>query len=87
MMIPRVGIHRDPITAQTYNLAHDPPRRGRLRMTVAILISGSIFREPQERTSSSGKRYVVTTIKAAAADNASSDFWSALAFRTTAAMN
>jgi single-stranded DNA-binding protein len=53
-------------------------------MSVAILISGSIFKEPQQRTSQSGKSYVVTTIKAAAADNASSDFWSALAFGITA---
>src|ERR1700738_2856067 len=53
-------------------------------MSVAILVSGSIFKEPQQRTSQSGKRYVVTTIKAAAADNASSDFWSVLAFGDTA---
>jgi single-stranded DNA-binding protein len=53
-------------------------------MTVAVLLSGSIFKEPTRRTSQSGKSYVVTTIKAAAADNASSDFWSVLAFGTTA---
>jgi single-stranded DNA-binding protein len=53
-------------------------------MTVAILISGSIFREPQQRTSSSGRKYVTTTLKAAAADNATSDFWSVLAFGDTA---
>jgi hypothetical protein len=53
-------------------------------MSVAILISGSIFKEPQQRTSQSGKRYVTTTLKAAAADNASSDFWSVLAFGDTA---
>jgi len=53
-------------------------------MSVAILISGSIFREPQQRTSQSGKRYVTTTIKAAAADNTTSDFWSVLAFGDTA---
>jgi single-stranded DNA-binding protein len=53
-------------------------------MSVAILVSGSIFKEPVQRTSQSGKRYVVTTLKAAAADNASSDFWSVLAFGTTA---
>jgi single-stranded DNA-binding protein len=53
-------------------------------MTVAILISGSLFKEPQQRTSSSGRKYVVTTIKAAAADNATSDFWSVLAFGDTA---
>jgi hypothetical protein len=53
-------------------------------MSVAILISGSIFKEPTQRTSASGKRYVVTTLKAAAADNATSDFWSVLAFGDTA---
>jgi single-stranded DNA-binding protein len=53
-------------------------------MTVAILISGSIFKEPQQRTSQSGKSYVVTTLKAAAADNSTSDFWSVLAFGDTA---
>src|ERR1700686_2891383 len=53
-------------------------------MSVAILISGSIFREPQQRTSQSGKRYVTTTLKAAAADNSTSDFWSVLAFGDTA---
>jgi single-stranded DNA-binding protein len=53
-------------------------------MTVAVLISGSIFREPQQRTSQSGKRYVVTTIKVAAADNTTSDFWNVLAFGDTA---
>jgi single-stranded DNA-binding protein len=53
-------------------------------MSVAILISGSIFREPTQRTSQSGKKYVTTTLKAAAADTASADFWSVLAFGTTA---
>jgi single-stranded DNA-binding protein len=54
------------------------------RMSVHVLVSGSIFREPQQRTSQSGKRYVTTTIKAAAADSTTSDFWSVLAFGTTA---
>ena len=53
-------------------------------MSVAILVSGTLFKEPQQRTSQSGKRYVTTTVKAAAADNASSDFWNVLAFGTTA---
>jgi single-stranded DNA-binding protein len=53
-------------------------------MTVAILISGSIFREPVQRISQSGKRYVVATIKATTTDNSGSDFWSALAFGDTA---
>jgi single-stranded DNA-binding protein len=53
-------------------------------MTVAVLISGSIFKPPQQRTSQSGKQYVVATIKTTAAADGSSDFWSALAFGTTA---
>jgi single-stranded DNA-binding protein len=53
-------------------------------MNAAVLISGSIFKEPQRRTSQAGKSYVVATIKATAADNATSDFWSALAFGATA---
>jgi single-stranded DNA-binding protein len=53
-------------------------------MSVAVLVSGSLFKEPQQRTSQSGKRYVVATIKAAAADSATSDFWSVLAFGDTA---
>jgi single-stranded DNA-binding protein len=53
-------------------------------MTVAVLISGSLFRAPEQRTSQSGKRYVVATIKATTTDNSGSDFWSALAFGDTA---
>jgi single-stranded DNA-binding protein len=53
-------------------------------MSVAVLISGSIFKEPQARTSQSGKRYVIATIKATTTDNSGSDFWSALAFGDTA---
>jgi single-stranded DNA-binding protein len=53
-------------------------------MTVHMLVSGSLFRAPEQRTSQAGKSYVVATIKAAAAENASSDFWSVLAFGTTA---
>jgi single-stranded DNA-binding protein len=53
-------------------------------MTVAILISGSLFKEPQQRTSQSGKSYVVTTIRATSTDNSGSDFWSVLAFGDTA---
>ena len=49
-------------------------------MTVYILISGSIFRQPQQRNSASGRPYVSATIKTAGADNESSDFWSVLAF-------
>jgi single-stranded DNA-binding protein len=51
---------------------------------VAILLSGTIFKEPQQRTSQSGRSYVVTTVKAAAADNATSDFWSIMCFSASA---
>jgi single-stranded DNA-binding protein len=53
-------------------------------MSVAILVSGSIFKEPTQRTSQSGRSYVVTTLKAAAADNAGSDFWSIMCFSASA---
>jgi single-stranded DNA-binding protein len=49
-------------------------------MSVAVLVTGTLFKEPQQRTSQSGKRYVVATIKATTTDNTGSDFWSALAF-------
>jgi hypothetical protein len=53
-------------------------------MSVAVLISGSLFREPQQRTSQSGKRYVVATIKATTTDNSGSDFWSIMCFSESA---
>jgi single-stranded DNA-binding protein len=53
-------------------------------MSVAVLVTGTLFKEPQQRTSQAGKRYTVATIKAAAADNTTSDFWSVLAFGTSA---
>jgi hypothetical protein len=37
-------------------------------MTVHMLVSGSLFRAPEQRTSQAGKSYVVATIKAAAAE-------------------
>jgi single-stranded DNA-binding protein len=52
-------------------------------MTVFVLVSGTIFREPQQRTSQSGKRYTVATVKAGGADNAPADFWSVLCFSDT----
>ena len=53
-------------------------------MTVAILVSGSIFREPQQRTSSTGRSYVTATVKSSGLDNESSDFWNVLAFGDSA---
>lgn len=52
-------------------------------MSAHILLTGSIFRDPEQRTSQSGKTYVTTTLKAAAADNAASEFWDVLAFSET----
>lgn len=53
-------------------------------MTVAVLVSGSLFRQAEQRTAHSGKRYVACTIKVAAAEGAQADFWSVLAFGETA---
>ena len=53
-------------------------------MSVSILLSGALFRQPQQKISQSGKRYMSGTIKAAAADNTSADFWNLLVFSDTA---
>jgi single-stranded DNA-binding protein len=52
-------------------------------MSAHVLVTGSLFRAPEQRTSQSGKRYTVATIKAAGADNAPSEFWSVLCFSDT----
>jgi single-stranded DNA-binding protein len=50
-------------------------------MSVSVLVTGALFRDPEERTSgSSGKPFVVATIRAAAADNEPADYWNVLAF-------
>lgn len=53
-------------------------------MSVAILISGSLFRAPERKTSATGKAYVRATLKVAGADNAPAEFWSALIFSQSA---
>ena len=53
-------------------------------MSAYALISGTIFREPQQRVSQSGKQYVVATIKATTTDNSGSDFWSIMCFSASA---
>jgi single-stranded DNA-binding protein len=53
-------------------------------MSTFILVSGTIFREPQQRTSQSGKRYVIATLRATTTDNSSSDFWSIMCFSESA---
>ncbi len=52
-------------------------------MTVAVLISGSLFRAPEQRTSQASRRFVSATIKVGG-ENRDAEFWSALAFGTTA---
>jgi single-stranded DNA-binding protein len=47
-------------------------------MSAFVLVSGTLSRAPELKTSKSGKPYVTATIKVAA-DNAT-EFWSALAF-------
>jgi single-stranded DNA-binding protein len=53
-------------------------------MTVHVLITGSLFRASEQKTSQAGKRYVTATMKAAAVDASNSEFWSVLAFSDTA---
>jgi single-stranded DNA-binding protein len=53
-------------------------------MSTFALVTGVIFRPPLQKTAKTGKLFTSCTIKVAAADNASSDFWSVLAFGDTA---
>lgn len=53
-------------------------------MTVHVLITGSLFKPAERRTSKAGKVFVVATVKAAAVDATNSEFWSVLAFNDTA---
>lgn len=53
-------------------------------MSILVLITGALFRDPEERTSSSsGKPFVVATVKATGAENEATEFWSVLAFGET----
>jgi hypothetical protein len=52
-------------------------------MTVAVLISGSLFKAPEERMSKAGRRFVSATLKVGG-ESGNAEFWSALAFGTTA---
>jgi single-stranded DNA-binding protein len=48
-------------------------------MTVAVLISGSIFKAPEERMSKAGRRFVSATIKVGG-ESGTGEFWACLAF-------
>lgn len=54
-------------------------------MSASVLVTGTLFRSPEQRTSSSGRKYVKATLRAAVADNSSSEFWDLLVFSETAA--
>jgi single-stranded DNA-binding protein len=54
-------------------------------MSVAILVSGSLFKAPELKTSKSGKTYATASIRTASADNiTTADFWNLLVFSETA---
>jgi single-stranded DNA-binding protein len=53
-------------------------------MTAFVLITGTLFRPAEQKTSQAGKRYVTATMKAASVDASNSEFWSVLAFSDTA---
>jgi hypothetical protein len=53
-------------------------------MTVHVLVTGTLLRAAESRTASSGRRYVKATLRAAAADNTSADFWDLICFSETA---
>lgn len=52
-------------------------------MTAYALITGALFRAPEQKTSKSGKPYATATIKTRADDNRS-DFWRVTAFSQSA---
>jgi hypothetical protein len=54
-------------------------------MSVHILVSGSLFKNPEQRTSKSGKTYATASIRTASADNSAADFWNLLIFSETVA--
>jgi single-stranded DNA-binding protein len=53
-------------------------------MTVAVLVSGSLFKNPELKTSKTGKTYATASIRTASADNTAADFWNLLVFGDTA---
>jgi single-stranded DNA-binding protein len=51
-------------------------------MSAHVLVSGAIFRQPEQRTSRAGKPFVTATIKAK--DGAAAQFWRVTAFSESA---
>jgi hypothetical protein len=53
-------------------------------MSVHILVSGSLWKNPEQRSSSkTGKTYVSASIRTSSADNTPADFWNLLVFSET----
>ena len=50
-------------------------------MTVSVMVTGSLWRGPAQKTSKAGKPFVAATVKVAADNEA--QFWTALAFGET----
>jgi single-stranded DNA-binding protein len=53
-------------------------------VTVHVLISGTLFRDPQTKSSKAGKAFVTATIKTPTADSSTSDFWNCMCFSDSA---
>src|SRR5260370_40723306 len=79
---PRLGRnHRNP-ESQRFS-RRNTPQGGGLPMTVHVLVSGSLFKNPELRTSSKGKAYETASIRAASADSSAADFWNLFIFSAT----
>jgi single-stranded DNA-binding protein len=52
-------------------------------MSVHILVSGALFKNPEIKISRSGKTYATASIRTSSADNAAADFWNLLIFSET----
>jgi hypothetical protein len=52
-------------------------------MSVHVLVSGSLFKNPEIKISRSGKSYASASIRTASADDATADFWNLLIFSTS----
>jgi single-stranded DNA-binding protein len=53
-------------------------------MTAHVLISGTIFRAPVQKTGKTGRPFTSCTVKAGADDSGASDFWSIVCFSESA---
>jgi single-stranded DNA-binding protein len=54
-------------------------------MSVFVLVSGSLFKNPELKTSRAGKTYATASIRTSSVDNSAADFWNLLIFSETVA--